>query len=346
MAIHRVLIPTFVGSSPTAPTKLPGRFMSDAPIKVFCGNSNRDLANRIVEYLEMLLGRAVIKRFADGEVSISISESVRGYHTYVAQSLSPPANEHLMELLVMIDALKRASATEITVVMPYYGYSRQDRKAAPREPITAKLVADLLEAAGATRLISLDLHAAQIQGFFNVPFDHLYASPIFIQDIKEKYRQGPDGTQKLVVVSPDAGGVERARAYAKRLHATLAIIDKRRPEPGVAEVMNIIGDVKGMRAIIIDDMIDTAGTLVKAAEAIMKQGAESICAYSSHGVFSPPAIERISNSTILEVVVTDTIPLREDALACKKFRALSCAPLVGEAMSRVHTGASVSSLFV
>lgn len=317
--------------------------MSDTPIKVFCGNSNRDLANRIVDYLEIPLGKALIKRFADGEVSISIAESVRGYHTYVVQSLSPPANEHLMELLVMIDALKRASATEITVVMPYYGYARQDRKAAPREPITAKLVADLLEAAGATRLISLDLHAAQIQGFFNVPFDHLYASPIFIEDIKHKYAKQ---NERLVVVSPDAGGVERARAYAKRLQATLAIIDKRRPEPGVAEVMNIIGDVKGMRAIIIDDMIDTAGTLVKAAEAVLKQGAKSICAYASHGVFSPPAIERISQSLIEEVVVTDSIPLRKDALACPKIRALSCAALVGEAINRIHTGASVSSLFV
>jgi ribose-phosphate pyrophosphokinase len=317
--------------------------MSDTPIKVFCGNSNKDLATRIVDYLKMPLGRAHIKRFADGEVSISIAESVRGFHTYVVQSISPPANEHIMELLVMIDALKRASAAEITVVMPYYGYARQDRKAAPREPITAKLIADLLEAAGATRLISLDLHAAQIQGFFNVPVDHLYASPIFIEDIKEKYGAQADN---LVVVSPDAGGVERARAYAKRLHATLAIVDKRRPQPGIAEVMNIIGDVKGMRAIIIDDMIDTAGTLIKAAEAVMKQGAKSICSYASHGVFSPPAIERITNGVIEEVVVTDSIPLTADARSCKKIRSLSCAALVGEAMSRIHTGASVSSLFI
>jgi ribose-phosphate pyrophosphokinase len=250
-----------------------------------------------------------------------------------------------MELLVMIDALKRASAAEITVVMPYYGYARQDRKAAPREPITAKLIADLLEAAGATRLISLDLHAAQIQGFFNVPVDHLYASPIFIEDIRQKYCSDVS-VDHLVVVSPDAGGVERARAYAKRLQATLAIIDKRRPQPGVAEVMNIIGDVKGLRAVIIDDMIDTAGTLVKAAEAVMKQGAKSICAYASHGVFSPPAVERIGNSVIEEVVVTDSIPLNHNAAKCPKIRALSCAALVGEAMSRVHTGASVSSLFV
>lgn len=316
--------------------------MANAPIKVFCGNANPALANSIAEYLNLSLGRVINKRFADGEVSIRIGESVRGYHVYVIQSLSPPANEHLVELLVMIDALKRASASEITVVMPYYAYSRQDRKAAPREPITAKLIADLLEKAGATRLISLDLHAAQIQGFFNVPVDNLYASPIFIDDIKRS-DLGQNGD--LVVVSPDAGGVERARAYAKKLHATLAIIDKRRPKPGVAEVMNIIGDVNGLRAIIIDDMIDTAGTLVKAAEAVMNRGARSICGYATHGVFSPPAIERINNSLLTEVVVTDSIPLREDARASKKIRALSCAALVGEAMNRIHTGASVSSLF-
>ncbi len=320
--------------------------MSEPAIKIFSGNSNIDLANRVVEYLEMPLGCAVIKRFADGEVAISIAESVRGYHVYIIQSTCPPANEHLMELLVMIDALKRASAAGITVVLPYYGYARQDRKAAPREPITAKLVADLLEAAGATRLISLDLHAPQIQGFFNVPFDHLYASPIFIEDIKRKYGKDAAACEDLVVVSPDAGGVERARAYAKRLQASLAIIDKRRPKPGVAEVMNIIGEVKDKRAIIIDDMIDTAGTLVKAAEGVMKQGAKSICAYASHGVFSPPAIERISDSIIEEVVVTDSIPLREDAKQCGKIRVLSCSSLVGEAISRIHSGASVSSLFV
>lgn len=314
--------------------------MANTPIKIFCGNSNPSLAKCVVEYLNMSMGRATIKRFADGEVSIQIGESVRGYHVYVIQSLSPPANEHLVELLVMIDALKRASAVEITVVMPYYAYSRQDRKAAPREPITAKLIADILEKAGATRLISLDLHAAQIQGFFNVPVDNLYASPIFIEDIKKIHGQG-----ELVVVSPDAGGVERARAYAKKLHATLAIIDKRRPKPGVAEVMNIIGDVKGMRAIIIDDMIDTAGTLVKAAEAVMARGAKSICGYATHGVFSPPAIERIQNSLLTEVVVTDSIPFSEDTKGCQKIRALSCASLVGEAMDRIHTGSSVSSLF-
>lgn len=320
--------------------------MSDAPIKVFSGNSNRSLAEDIADYLKMPLGQVLIRRFADGEVSISIAESVRGFHVYVVQSLSPPVNEHLMELLVMIDALKRASTAEITVVMPYYGYARQDRKAAPREPITAKLVADLLEAAGATRLIALDLHAAQIQGFFDVPVDNLYAAPIFIEDIKRKFGENFHNQEKLVVVSPDAGGVERARAIAKRIHATLAIIDKRRPKPGIAEVMHIIGDVKGMKAIIVDDMIDSAGTLVKAAEAVMNNGAESVLAYASHAVFSPPAVERIASSTIEEVVVSDSIPLREDAQKCRKIRSLSCASLVGEAMSRIHTGESVSSLFI
>lgn len=320
--------------------------MSDAPIKVFCGNSNRDLAQKIALYLSIPLGQATIKRFADGEVHVSIAESVRGFHTFIVQSISPPANENLMELLVMIDALKRASAHEITVVMPYYGYARQDRKAGPREPITAKLVADLLEAAGTTRLISLDLHAPQIQGFFNVPVDHLYASPIFVDDIRLHYGQEGADKSPLVVVSPDAGGVERARAYAKRLHATLAIIDKRRPQPGVAEVMNIIGDVSDKRAIIIDDMIDTAGTLIKAAEAVVNAGAKTVSAYASHGVFSPPAIERITNSFIEEIVVTDSIPLCEPAKNCGKIRALTCANLVGEAISRIHSGASVSSLFI
>ncbi len=315
--------------------------MSETSIKVFSGNSNPELAKRIVAYLGIPLGQAVIKRFADGEVSVSISESVRGVHAYLVQSMSPPANEHIMELLVMIDAVKRASASDITVVLPYYGYARQDRKAAPREPITAKLVADLLEAAGAKRIISLDLHAAQIQGFFNVPFDHLYATPVFIEDIQQRHSEGGD----LVVVSPDAGGVERARAYAKRLHAGLAIIDKRRPKPGIAEVMNIIGEVEGKRTIIIDDMIDTAGTLTKAAEAVIKHGAKSITAYATHGVFSPPAIESIEKSMLNEVVVSDSIPLREDAKKSKKIRVLSCSSLVGEAIKRVHTGASVSSLF-
>jgi ribose-phosphate pyrophosphokinase len=319
--------------------------MSDAPIKVFSGNANKSLAQSVAQYLKMPLGNALIKRFADGEVSISIAESVRGFHVYVLQPLAPPVNEHLMELLVMIDALKRASAAEITVVMPYYGYARQDRKAAPREPITAKLIADLLEAAGLTRLIALDLHAAQIQGFFDVPVDNLFAAPIFVDDIKKKYGENLHNIQNLVVVSPDAGGVERARAVAKRINASLAIIDKRRPQPGIAEVMNIIGDVANMRAIIVDDMIDSAGTLVKAAEAVISNGAKSVVAYASHGVFSSPAVMRIAHSHIEEVVVTDSIPLPNDAENCHKIRALTCATLVGEAMNRIHTGESVSSLF-
>jgi ribose-phosphate pyrophosphokinase len=249
-----------------------------------------------------------------------------------------------MEMLVMIDALKRASAQEITAVVPYYGYARQDRKAASREPITAKLIADLIQVAGATRVISLDLHAAQIQGFFNVPFDHLYSSPIFIEDIRKRFDLTP-GKDDVIVVSPDAGGVERARSFAKRLQVSLAIIDKRRPRPGVAEVMNIIGDVQGKKAIIVDDIIDTAGTLSKAAEALLNRGAEAVWAYGTHAVFSGPAIDRINQSKLHEVVVTDTIPLRGEALDCKKIRVISCAPLVGEALRRIHTGQSISSLF-
>lgn len=318
--------------------------MSDAPIKIFSGNSNPSLAKKISEFLGIPEGTANVIRFSDGEVSVSIEESVRGLQTYVLQSVCPPANENLMEMLVMIDALKRASAQEITAVVPYYGYARQDRKAASREPITAKLVADLIQVAGATRVISLDLHAAQIQGFFNIPFDHLYSSPIFIEDIRERFHI-KNGSNDVVIVSPDAGGVERARSYAKRLQTNLAIIDKRRPRPGVAEVMNIIGEVEGKKAIIIDDIIDTAGTLTKAAESLLNQGASAVWSYGTHAVFSGPAIERIEASNLHEVVVTDTIPLRGQALKCSKIRVLSCAPLVGEALRRVHTGASISTLF-
>lgn len=316
--------------------------MIDSPIKVFSGSANVKLAQDIVDCLHIPLGEIAIKRFADGEVQVSILESVRQIHTYVVQPISPPANEHMMELLIMLDALKRASALEITVVMPYYGYARQDRKSGPREPITAKLVADLLEAAGARRLITLDLHAPQIQGFFNMPVDHLFARPIFIQDISQKFLK----TDDLVIVSPDVGGVERARSYAKRLDCSLAIIDKRRPKPNESEVMNIIGEVKGKETIIIDDMIDTGGTLVKAGEALLREGALSVRAYASHGVFSPPAIERIKNSAILEVVITDSIPLTSFAKLCNKIRVLSCANLVSEAIKRVHSGQSVSSLFI
>jgi ribose-phosphate pyrophosphokinase len=319
-------------------------YMSDEPIKIFAGNSNPNLAQKISEFLSIPQGKARVVRFSDSEVFVSIEESVRGLHAYVLQSVCPPANENLMEMLVMIDALKRASADQITAVIPYYGYARQDRKAASREPITAKLVADLIQVAGATRVMSLDLHAAQIQGFFDIPVDHLYASPIFVEDIRERFHL-TNGSNDVVIVSPDAGGVERARSYAKRLQTSLAIIDKRRPRPGVAEAMNIIGDVEGKKAIIVDDIIDTAGTLTKGAEALLAHGAAAVWAYGTHAVFSGPAIERIESSRIHEVVVSDTIPLRGPALANKKIRVLSCAPLIGEALRRVHTGASISSLF-
>jgi ribose-phosphate pyrophosphokinase len=284
-----------------------------------------------------------VSRFSDGEVWVEIDESVRGSHTFVLQSTSPPCNEHLMEMLVMIDALKRASADEITAVIPYYGYARQDRKAAPRAPITAKLVADLLSTAGATRVISMDLHAGQIQGFFNVPFDHLYATPVLLQDIRDRFGAT---LENVVIVAPDAGGVERARSYAKRLQASLAIIDKRRTGPNVAEIMNIIGDVNGKRAIIVDDMVDTAGTLAQAARAIVANGATEVWAYATHAVLSGPALERIEGSPLKELVVTDTIRLTDKAAASSRIRQLSVAPLVAEAIKRVHTGESISTLFL
>lgn len=319
--------------------------MGSSEIKIFTGNSNRPLAEAVSRFLQTPLGRSRVTRFSDGEVLVEIDESVRGQHTFVLQSTSSPVNEHLMEMLVMIDALKRASAQEITAVLPYYGYGRQDRKVAPRAPITAKLVADLLSKAGATRVISMDLHAGQIQGFFDVPFDHLFAMPVMMQDLKEHFGLGIPGTgSDVVIVAPDAGGVERARAYAKRLNCALAIIDKRRTGPNVAEVMNIIGDVDDKRAIIIDDMVDTAGTLAQAARAVMASGARDVWAYATHAVLSGPALERIAASPLKELVVTDTIVPRPEAAAVR-IRALSVAPLVGEAIKRVHTGESISTLF-
>jgi ribose-phosphate pyrophosphokinase len=317
--------------------------MSSDEIKIFTGNSNRSLAEAVSRVLEQPLGRSRVSRFSDGEIQVEIDESVRGQHTFVLQSTSPPANEHLMEMLIMIDALKRASAEEITAVIPYYGYARQDRKVAPRAPITAKLVADLLSTAGATRVISMELHAGQIQGFFNVPFDHLYAMPVMLSDIKERFKLS-GAAHDLVIVAPDAGGVERARAYAKRLQAGLAIIDKRRTGPNVAEVMNIIGDVDGKRAIIIDDMVDTAGTLAQAARAVVASGAKDVWAYATHAVLSGPAFERIAGSPLQELVVTDTIAPRPEAEG-SRIRSLSVAPLVAEAIKRVHTGESISTLF-
>ncbi len=311
--------------------------------RVFSGNSNKQLAEAMCKELGRSLARATVGRFSDGEIQVEIGENVRGLDTYVVQSTSPDANTNLMELLIMIDALKRASAGSITAVLPYYGYARQDRKSAPRVPITAKLIADLIEAAGATRVVSMDMHAGQIQGFFNVPFDHLYAAPVLVEHMRKRF----DGdAQNVVVVSPDAGGVERARAYAKRLGSTLGIIDKRRTKPNVAEIMNVIGEVQGKIAVILDDMIDTAGTLTQAANALMDKGAVKVYAYATHAVLSGPAVERITKSPIEEVVVTDTIPLRPEAEACRKIHALSIAALLAEAVRRIHSADSLSSLFV
>jgi ribose-phosphate pyrophosphokinase len=308
-------------------------------IRVFAGNSNRPLAEELCGNLGIELGKAEVKSFSDGEVCVDIQESVRGMEIYVVQSTCTPCNDNLMELLIMLDALKRASAGSITAVIPYYGYGRQDRKVAPRTPITAKLVADLIEVAGATRVICMDLHAGQIQGFFNIPVDNLYATPVLLRYIKENY------SNDLVIVSPDAGGVERARAFGKRLEAGLAIIDKRRPSPNVSEVMNVIGDVKGKAAILLDDMIDTGGTITQGVEALKKQGAKKIYACCTHAVLSGSAIERLEKSPINEVVVTDTIP-RRPGVKSNKLKYLSVGPLLGEAIKRVHFGESVSSLFV
>jgi ribose-phosphate pyrophosphokinase len=307
---------------------------------IFTGNSNPALADRIVEYLDMPLCGAIVKRFSDGEIQIEIVDNVRTKDVYIIQSTCDPVNDNLVELLLMVDALKRASARRITAVLPYYGYARQDKKVAPRVPISAKLVADLLTSAGATRVITMDLHAGQIQGFFNIPVDNLYAAPVLLEYIKSNFKDN------LVIVSPDAGGVERARAFAKRLHAGLAIVDKRRSAPNKAQAMAVIGDVKDKTVIIQDDMIDTAGTLTEAVNAIMDRGARQVHACCVHPVLSGPAVDRIENSPITSVVCADTIPLKEKAAACKKIKVLSIANLVGEAIIRSFTGDSVTSLFV
>jgi ribose-phosphate pyrophosphokinase len=309
---------------------------------ILSGNANRPLAQKICDKLGKTLGHADVKRFSDGEVFVEVGENVRGRDVYVIQSTCQPANDTLMELLIMIDALKRASAKEVTAVVPYYGYSRQDRKVAPRTPISAKLVADLFVAAGATRVVSMDLHAGQIQGFFDIPFDNLFSSPVIVEYLKKEVGGGED----VVLVSPDAGGVERARAYAKRLNASVAMIDKRRTGPNVAQAMNVIGEVDGKTVVIIDDMIDTAGTLTEAAHAVLERGAKRVLAAATHGVLSGPAIERIQKSPIERVVVTDTIPLDEKARACKKITQLSVADLLAEAIYRIHNYDSVSSLFI
>jgi ribose-phosphate pyrophosphokinase len=308
-------------------------------LKLFSGNANRPLAEDIARQLGVALADAEVSRFSDGEIFVQINENVRGADVFVVQPTCPPVNDNLMELLVMLDALKRASAQRITAVLPYYGYARQDRKVQPRVPITAKLVADLVTAAGAHRILALDLHAGQIQGFFNIPVDHLFAAPVLIDYL------GLKGLEDAVVVAPDAGGVERARAIAKRVRAGLAIIDKRREGPNVSIFMHLIGDVKGRDAIIIDDMIDTAGTLVQAVDAVKREGARRILACGVHPVLSGPAIARIEGSPLEEVVVTNTIPL-DPGKRIAKITVLSVANLLGEAIRRIHNEESVSTLFV
>lgn len=311
---------------------------ADANLKIFTLNSNPELAKEIAERIGVDLGKSSVKRFSDGEVQINIEESIRGCDCYVIQSTSAPVNEHIMELLIMVDALKRASAKTVNIVIPYYGYARQDRKAKPREPITAKLFANLLETAGATRVIALDLHAPQIQGFFDIPIDNLMAVPILTNYFEQK------NLNDIVVVSPDHGGVTRARKMADRLKAPIAIIDKRRPKPNVAEVMNIIGNIEGKTAILIDDIIDTAGTITLAANALVENGAAEVYACCTHPVLSGPAVERITNSKIKELVVTNSIHLTDDKKV-DKFIPLSVGPLLAEAIIRVHEEESVSYLF-
>ncbi len=309
---------------------------------IFSGNSNKPLAQEVCDYLQLPLGKCDVGHFSDGEIQIEIGENVRGRDVFLVQSTSTPVNDHLMELLIMMDAARRASAASITAVMPYFGYARQDRKVAPRVPITARLVADLITSAGADRFVSMELHAGQIQGFFDMPSDHLYAAPVLLDHMRKRF---PD-PEKLVVISPDAGGVERARAYAKRLGCTLAIVDKRRTKANVAEVMNLIGDVKGKNALILDDMVDTAGTLTQGAQAVMEAGALKVVAYAVHPILSGPAISRIEESVLEELVVTNTVILSDRAKACKKISQLSVSRVFGEAIRRIYHADSLSSLFV
>lgn len=314
--------------------------MSSSDFLVFSGRSNRPLAEDIVKYLGLELSGAEIYDFSDGEICVQITENVRERDVFIVQPLSYPGNRNIMELLIMTDALKRSSAASITTVIPYYGYSRQDRKTSPRVPISAKLLADLITVAGAKRVLTLDLHVGQIQGFFDIPVDNLYAKPVIIEHIRKM------NIKDLVIVSPDAGGVERARDFARQLDTDLVIIDKRREKANVAQVMNIIGDVKGKRAMIVDDMIDTAGTMCEGVKALLNSGAKEVYACCSHPVLSGPAIERITQSEIKEVIVTDSILLSEEKRGCEKLTILSIAPLLGEAIKRIHAGTSVSSLFM
>jgi ribose-phosphate pyrophosphokinase len=309
-------------------------------LKIFTGNSNIPLAEEICHFFNVPLGNAKVGTFSDGEIMVEIQENVRGMDVFIIQSICSPVNEHLMELLIMIDAMKRASAERITATIPYYGYARQDRKVAPRVPISAKLIADLITAAGAHRVLTLDLHAGQIQGFFNIPVDNLFATPVILDHIRDKYQND------LVIVSPDAGGVERARAIAKRLDASLAIIDKRRERPNESQVMNVIGDITDKTALIMDDMVDTAGTLTQAADALTERGAKSVSACCIHPVLSGSAIDKINRCSIKELVVTNTIPLQDKSKLSNKITVLSVGNLLAEAIKRIHKNDSVSSLFI
>ncbi len=310
-------------------------------IKLFTGNAHKELAKEVAAYLDIPVGDATATTFSDGEIMVQINENVRGTDVFVLQPTCMPINYNIMELLLIADALKRASAKRITAVMPYYGYARQDRKVQPRVPISAKLVADLITAAGINRILTMDLHAAQIQGFFNIPVDNLYASPVLLDYVQEKYT-----TKKLVIVSPDAGGVERARAFAKMLQCSIAIVDKRREAANVSQIMNVIGEVEKKDTIILDDMIDTGGTIIQAADALTKKGARQVVAACTHAVLSGSAIEKVNNSAIKELIVTNTIPFDSKKEQCKKLTVLSIAPLLGEAIKRIHEESSVSSLFV
>lgn len=309
-------------------------------MRIFAGNSNPALAHDICRGLEIPMGEALVETFSDGEIRVEIKENVRGCDVFVIQSTCAPGNDNLMELLIMLDAFRRASAKRVTAVIPYYGYARQDRKVAPRVPISAKLVADLITTAGASRMLTMDLHSGQIQGFFNIPVDNLYASPVLLQYLERRF-----AGERSIVVSPDAGGAQRARAFATRLNVAMAVIDKRRADANVVEEMNIIGEVEGRSAILIDDMVDTAGTIAMAAEALIRAGASKVIGCCTHAVFSGKALDRINDSPMEEMVVTDTIPVDEKMTRCAKIKPLSVAPLIGEAIRRTHLERSISSLF-
>jgi ribose-phosphate pyrophosphokinase len=310
-------------------------------LKLFTGTAHRELAREVAAYLGMHVGDATVTTFSDGELFVRLNENVRGSDVFVIQPTCTPVNDNIMELLLIIDALKRASSGRITAVIPYFGYSRQDRKVQPRVPISAKMVADLITAVGTSRVLTVDLHAGQIQGFFNIPVDNLYAAPVLLEYIRNNYNP-----QNLVIVSPDAGGVERARSFAKRLKCSIAIIDKRREKANECEVMNVIGDVENMDALIIDDMVDTAGTITQAAAALKNMGAKKVSATCTHAVLSGPALDKINNSMLEEMIVTNTIPLDSKKEKCKKLMVLSIASLLGDAVKRIHEESSISSLFV